>query len=49
MIQLDDFGESNTKDVAYLIVKASIERLLIIFASEVYSTDIIEQIAKEAN
>ena len=48
-VQLADFGESNTKDGADVIVKISIERLLIILASKVWPTNIIEQIAKEAN
>ena len=48
-IQPSDFGEPSPKDVAELIDQIRIERVPAIFASEVFPTNIIEQIAKEAN
>ena len=48
-IQPSDYGEPSAKDVAELIDQIRIERVPALFASEVFPTNIIEQIAKEAN
>jgi ABC-type Zn uptake system ZnuABC Zn-binding protein ZnuA len=48
-IQPSDFGEPSAKDVAELIDQIRVERVPAIFASEVFPTNIVEQIAKEAN
>jgi ABC-type Zn uptake system ZnuABC Zn-binding protein ZnuA len=48
-IQPLDFGEPSSKDVAELIDQVSIEGVPAIFASEVFPTNIVDQIAKEAN
>src|SRR5918992_1056543 len=48
-IQPSDFGEPSAKDVAELIDQVRIEQVPAIFASELFSTNIIDQIAKEAN
>jgi ABC-type Zn uptake system ZnuABC Zn-binding protein ZnuA len=45
-IQPSDFGEPSAKDVAELIDQIRVERVPAIFASEVFPTNIIEQIAK---
>ncbi len=49
VIQPSDYGEPSPKDVAELIDQVRIEQVPAIFASEVFPTNIIEQIAKEAN
>ena len=48
-IQPSDFGEPSPKDVADLIDKVRAEKVPAIFASEVFPTNIIDQIAKEGN
>ena len=48
-IQPSDFGEPSAKDVADLIDKVRAEKVPAIFASEVFPTNIIDQIAKEGN
>lgn len=48
-IQPSDFGEPSAKDVAELIDQVRVEQVPAIFASEVFPTNIIDQIAKEAN
>ena len=48
-IQTSDFGEPSPRDVANLIDQIRVERVPAIFASEVFPTNIIEQIAKEGN
>ena len=48
-IQPSDFGEPSAKDVAELIDQIRVEKVPAIFASEIFPTNIIEQIAKEAN
>lgn len=48
-IQPSDFGEPSAKDVAELIDQVRVEQVPAIFASELFSTNIIDQIAKEAN
>ena len=48
-IQPSDFGEPSAKDVADLIDQVRAEKVLAIFASEVFPTNIIDQIAKEGN
>jgi manganese/iron transport system substrate-binding protein len=48
-IQPSDFGEPSPKDIADLIDQIRIERVPAIFASEVFPTNIVDQIAKEAN
>ena len=46
-IQPSDFGEPSAKDVANLIDQVHAEKVPAIFASEVFPTNIIDQIAKE--
>jgi ABC-type Zn uptake system ZnuABC Zn-binding protein ZnuA len=46
-IQPSDFGEPSAKDVANLIDQVRAEKVPAIFASEVFPTNIIDQIAKE--
>ena len=46
-IQPSDFGEPSPRDVANLIEQIQIQNVPAIFASEVFPTNIIEQIAKE--
>ncbi len=46
-IQPSDFGEPSPKDVANLIEQVHLQNVPAIFASEVFPTNIIEQIAKE--
>jgi ABC-type Zn uptake system ZnuABC Zn-binding protein ZnuA len=48
-IQPSDFGEPSAKDVADLIDQVRLEKVPAIFASEVFPTNIIDQIAKEGN
>jgi ABC-type Zn uptake system ZnuABC Zn-binding protein ZnuA len=48
-IQPSDFGEPSAKDVADLIDQVRVEKVPAIFASEVFPTNIIDQIAKEGN
>lgn len=48
-LQPSDFGEPSPKDVARLIDQIRIEQIPVIFASEVFPTNIIDQIAKESN
>ena len=48
-IQPSDFGEPSPKDVADLIDQVRAEEVPAIFASEVFPTNIIDQIAKEGN
>jgi ABC-type Zn uptake system ZnuABC Zn-binding protein ZnuA len=48
-IQPSDFGEPSAKDVANLIDQVREEKVPAIFASEVFPTNIIDQIAKEGN
>jgi ABC-type Zn uptake system ZnuABC Zn-binding protein ZnuA len=48
-IQASDFGEPSSKDVANLIDQIRVERVPAIFASEVFPTNIVDQIAKEGN
>jgi ABC-type Zn uptake system ZnuABC Zn-binding protein ZnuA len=48
-IQPSDFGEPSAKDVADLIDQVRAEKVPAIFASEVFPTNIIDQIAKEGN
>jgi ABC-type Zn uptake system ZnuABC Zn-binding protein ZnuA len=48
-IQPSDFGEPSPQDVARLIDQIRIENIPALFASEVFPTNIIDQIAKEAN
>ena len=48
-IQPSDFGEPSAKDVADLIDQVCTEKVPAIFASEVFPTNIIDQIAKEGN
>ena len=47
VIQPSDFGEPSAKDVADLIDQVRAEKVPAIFASEVFPTNIIDQIAKE--
>lgn len=49
VIQPSDFGEPSAKDVADLIDQVRAEKVPAIFASEVFPTNIIDQIAKEGN
>jgi len=48
-IQPSDFGEPSPQDVARLIDQIRTENIPALFASEVFPTNIIDQIAKEAN
>jgi ABC-type Zn uptake system ZnuABC Zn-binding protein ZnuA len=48
-IQASDFNDPSPRDVANLIDQVRIEKVPAIFASEVFSTNIVDQIAKEAN
>jgi ABC-type Zn uptake system ZnuABC Zn-binding protein ZnuA len=48
-IQASDFNDPSPKDVAELIDQVRIERVPAIFASEVFPTNIVDQIAKEGN
>ncbi|HVP81675.1 MAG TPA: metal ABC transporter substrate-binding protein [Nitrososphaeraceae archaeon] len=48
-IQPSDFGEPSARDVADLIDQVRVEKIPAIFASEVFPTNIIDQIAKEGN
>jgi ABC-type Zn uptake system ZnuABC Zn-binding protein ZnuA len=48
-IQPSDFGEPSAKDIANLIDQVRAEKVPAIFASEVFPTDIVDQIAKEGN
>jgi ABC-type Zn uptake system ZnuABC Zn-binding protein ZnuA len=48
-VQPSDFGEPSAKDVGDLIDQLRIEKVPAIFASEVFPTNIIDQIAKEGN
>ncbi|HJT85497.1 MAG TPA: metal ABC transporter substrate-binding protein [Nitrososphaeraceae archaeon] len=48
-IQPSDFGEPSAKDVANLINQVREVKVPAIFASEVFPTNIIDQIAKEGN
>ena len=48
-VQPSDFGEPSAKDVGDLIDQVRIEKVPAIFASEVFPTNIIDQIAKEGN
>jgi len=48
-LQPSDFGEPSARDVADLIDQVRVEKVPAIFASEVFPTNIIDQIAKEGN
>ena len=48
-IQASDFNDPSPKDVADLIDQVRIEKVPAIFASEVFPTNIVDQIAKEGN
>ena len=48
-IQASDFSDPSPKDIADLINQVRIEEIPAIFASEVFPTNIIDQIAKEGN
>ena len=48
-IQASDFSDPSPKDIADLIDQVRIEQVPAIFASEVFPTNIIDQIAKEGN
>ena len=48
-IQASDFSDPSPKDIADLIDQIRTERVPAIFASEVFPTNIVDQIAKEAN
>ena len=48
-IQASDFSNPSPKDIADLIDQVRIEQVPAIFASEVFPTNIIDQIAKEGN
>jgi ABC-type Zn uptake system ZnuABC Zn-binding protein ZnuA len=48
-LQPSDFGEPSPRDVARLIDQIRIEKVPAIFASEVFPTNIIDQIANESN
>jgi ABC-type Zn uptake system ZnuABC Zn-binding protein ZnuA len=48
-VQRSDFGEPSAQDVARLIDQIRTENVPAIFASEVFPTQVIDQIAKEAN
>jgi ABC-type Zn uptake system ZnuABC Zn-binding protein ZnuA len=49
VIQASDFSDPSPKDIADLIDQVRIEKVPAIFASEVFPTNIVDQIAKEAN
>jgi ABC-type Zn uptake system ZnuABC Zn-binding protein ZnuA len=48
-VQPADFGEPTPQEVARLIDQIRSERVPVIFASEVFPTEIVDQIAKEGN
>lgn len=48
-IQASDFSDPSPKDIADLIDQVRIENVPAIFASEVFPTNIVDQIAKEGN
>ena len=48
-IQATDFSDPSPKDIADLIDQVRIEKVPAIFASEVFPTNIVDQIAKEGN
>jgi ABC-type Zn uptake system ZnuABC Zn-binding protein ZnuA len=48
-IQASDFNDPSPRDVANLIDQVHVERVPAIFASEVFPTNIVDQIAKEGN
>ena len=48
-VQPSDFGEPTTQEVARLIDQIRSERVPAIFASEVFPTGVVDQIAKEGN
>ena len=48
-IQASDFNDPSPRDVANLIDQVRVEKVPAIFASEVFPTNIVDQIAKEAN
>jgi len=48
-IQASDFSDPSPKDIADLIDQVRIEQVPAIFASEVFPTNIVDQIAKEGN
>jgi ABC-type Zn uptake system ZnuABC Zn-binding protein ZnuA len=48
-VQPSDFGEPTPQEVARLIDQIRSERVPVIFASEVFPTEIVDQIAKEGN
>jgi ABC-type Zn uptake system ZnuABC Zn-binding protein ZnuA len=48
-IQPSDFGEPTPQEVAKIIDQIRSEKVSAIFASEVFSTDVINQIAEEGN
>jgi ABC-type Zn uptake system ZnuABC Zn-binding protein ZnuA len=48
-IQASDFSDPSPKDIADLINQVRIQQIPAIFASEVFPTNIIDQIAKEGN
>jgi ABC-type Zn uptake system ZnuABC Zn-binding protein ZnuA len=48
-VQPSDFGEPTPQEVARLIDQIRSERVPVIFASEVFPTEVVDQIANEAN
>lgn len=48
-IQASNFNDPSPRDVANLIDQVRVEKVPAIFASEVFSTNIVDQIAKEGN
>jgi ABC-type Zn uptake system ZnuABC Zn-binding protein ZnuA len=48
-VQASDFGEPTAQDVARLIDQIRTENVPAIFASEVFPTQVVDQIAREAN
>ena len=48
-VQPSDFGEPTPRDVARLIDQIHVERVPAIFASEVFPSKVVDQIAREAN
>ena len=48
-VQPSDFGEINSQDMAALIDQIRLENVPAIFASEVFSSDVVNQIAREGN
>lgn len=48
-IQASDFNDPSPKDVAELIDQVRVEKVPAIFASEVFPTNLVDQIAKEGN